>query len=231
MYLDVEARSSQIENGLLIILSKPQCLKVSSYMNASLKRAIDIVVSLVALIVLSPILLFIAFLIRIESRGPALFSQQRWGRGCSTIKVYKFRSMYVDMCDPTGVAQTVENDPRITRVGRWLRRTNIDELPQLINVFLGDMSLVGPRCHAIGMRAAGVLYEELVPEYHLRHSVRPGMTGLAQVRGWRGSTESASAAKARISADLYYIERASWFLDVEIIVATVVKELRSASGS
>nr|WP_137154533.1 sugar transferase [Rhizobium sp. FKL33] len=200
-------------------------------MNAGLKRATDVVVSLFALIVLSPILLFIAFLIRMESSGPALFSQRRWGRGGSTIKVYKFRSMYVDLCDPTGVAQTVDNDPRITRVGRWLRKANLDELPQLINVLLGDMSLVGPRCHAIGMRAAGVLYEELVPEYHLRHSVRPGMTGLAQVRGWRGSTESASASKARIAADLYYIEHASWFFDAEILVATVVNELRCASGS
>lgn len=231
MYLDVEAQGAAVERQSFA------CAEINSFsysrssLQAFAKRCTDIFVSFAALCLLFPFLLAIAVLIRLESRGPSFFTQRRWGRDGRIIRVYKFRSMYVDLCDPTGVNQTVAGDPRITPLGRWLRKTNLDELPQLLNVLLGDMSLVGPRCHAIGMQAGGMLYEDLVPGYHLRHRVRPGMTGLAQVRGWRGATHSAVDAKARIAADLYYIQRMSWFLDVKIMFATILNEVRCASGS
>ncbi len=195
-----------------------------------LKRAIDLAASLSALIVLLPFFAAIALLIRLDSPGPVLFKQTRWGRNCSKIKVYKFRSMRTDLGDATGVAQTVHNDPRVTRIGAILRRTNLDELPQLLNVLKGDMSLVGPRCHAIGMLAAGRLYEELVPEYHYRHVVRPGITGLAQMRGLRGPTDRAAKARARIASDLFYVENFSILLDLRIMIGTLISELRGGNG-
>lgn len=196
----------------------------------ALKRVFDLVISGLALIILAPVLIVIALLIRLESKGSPLFTQRRWGRNCATIKIYKFRSMRNDAGDPTGVLQTVKNDPRITRVGAFLRRTNLDELPQLFNVLRGDMSLVGPRCHAIGMLACGVLYEELVPEYHRRHVVRPGLTGLAQMRGLRGPTDRASKARARIHADLHYCENFTFAFDVMIILGTIRSELTRGQG-
>jgi lipopolysaccharide/colanic/teichoic acid biosynthesis glycosyltransferase len=195
-----------------------------------LKRLIDIAASLSALIILLPFFAAIALLIRMDSPGPVLFKQTRWGRNCTKIKVYKFRSMRTDLGDATGVAQTVQNDPRITRIGGILRRTNLDELPQLLNVLKGDMSLVGPRCHAIGMLAAGMLYEELVPEYHYRHLVRPGITGLAQMRGLRGPTDRAAKARARIASDLHYVENFSVVLDIRIIFGTLISEMRGGNG-
>ncbi|WP_223216124.1 sugar transferase [Agrobacterium pusense] len=196
----------------------------------ALKRTMDIAGASIALVALAPVLLTVAALVKLDSPGPILFSQIRWGMNGRKIRVYKFRSMRTDMCDATGVAQTVKNDPRITRIGAILRRTNIDELPQLINVLKGDMSLVGPRCHAIGMLAAGRLYEELVPHYHLRHRMRPGITGLAQMRGLRGPTDRSDKARARIVSDLYYVENFSVWLDVRIMVGTVISELRGGKG-
>jgi polysaccharide biosynthesis protein PslA len=190
----------------------------------------DLGIALIALVVMTPLLLAIAAMIRVESRGPALFTQIRWGKDGRTIRVYKFRSMYTDKCDLSGVAQTVRNDPRITRVGRAIRRLNLDELPQLLNVLRGDMSLVGPRCHAVGMLAAGIPYEELVPDYHERHVMRPGMTGLAQMRGLRGPTDRASKARARVACDLYYVENFSLWLDLTIIAGTIRSELRGGKG-
>lgn len=196
----------------------------------AIKRGMDIVVSLTALIMLLPLLSAVAMLIRLDSPGPALFTQSRWGKDGRKIRVYKFRSMRTDLGDATGVAQTVMNDPRVTRIGAIIRKTNVDELPQLLNVLKGDMSLVGPRCHAIGMLAAGVPYEELVPDYHRRHVVKPGMTGLAQMRGLRGPTDRARKARARIACDLYYIDNFSLLLDLRIMVGTVLSELRGGKG-
>ena len=195
-----------------------------------LKRSMDIVIASCALVVLLPVFLMIAVMIRLTSPGPALFSQVRWGKDCKKIKVYKFRSMYTDLGDHTGVAQTCVGDSRITPLGAVLRKTNLDELPQLINVLKGDMSLVGPRPHAIGMKAAGMLYEDLVPEYHKRHRVRPGITGLAQMRGLRGPTVLASKSRARAAADLYYVDNYSVALDVSIIVGTLRNEVFGGSG-
>lgn len=194
------------------------------------KRILDVVISLAALILLLPFLLAVALIIRLDSPGPILFTQTRWGKDCGKIRVYKFRSMRTDLCDHTGVQQTVAGDPRVTRIGAIIRRTNIDELPQLFNVLKGDMSLVGPRCHAIGMLAAGRPYEELVPDYHRRHAMRPGMTGLAQMRGLRGPTERPRKARARIACDLHYIDNFSIWMDLRIIVGTVHAELTGGSG-
>lgn len=195
-----------------------------------LKRVIDVGVSLTALIVLAPLLLAVALLIRLDSPGPALFTQIRWGKDCRKIRVYKFRSMRKDLGDSTGVAQTVKNDPRITKIGAIIRKTNIDELPQLLNVLKGDMSLVGPRCHAIGMLAAGIPYENLVYDYHRRHSMKPGMTGLSQMRGLRGPTDRPGKARARIACDLHYVNNFSVLFDIRIIVGTVISELSGGKG-
>ncbi len=196
----------------------------------ALKRAFDIFGAACALIVLFPLLMTIALLIIIDDGGPIFFRQIRWGLKGNKITVYKFRSMRTDLCDPTGVKQTVKGDNRLTRIGAFLRKTNIDELPQLLNVIKGDMSLIGPRCHAINMRAAGMLYEELVPEYHYRHLMRPGITGLAQTRGWRGPTERPLEARARIASDIYYIRNFNLWLDVKILLGTLMSELRGGTG-
>ncbi|MBI1212597.1 MAG: sugar transferase [Alphaproteobacteria bacterium] len=186
-----------------------------------IKRAFDLAVASAALIVLSPVLLLTAIAIILNSRGPVLFKQTRFGRDHLPFTLYKFRSMYVHRQDVSGIAHTVENDPRVTKVGRFIRRWYIDELPQLFNVLKGDMSIVGPRAQVMGMRAVGVDYEELVPNYRARHAVRPGITGLAQVRGYRGEIKNVEQAFGRVDADLEYIRRASLWLDVKILALTV----------
>jgi len=198
--------------------------------SSPLKRGFDITFSLTVLIVLLPVLLLIALAVKLDSPGPVFFKQVRWGRGQKQIRILKFRSMRTDLCDATGIAQTVDRDPRITRLGSFLRKSSLDELPQFINVLKGDMSVVGPRCHAIGMFAAGVPYEQLVFNYHNRHEVRPGITGLAQIRGWRGPTVDPVHARARIAADLHYIENYSFWLDLQIIMATVRNEVCGGTG-
>lgn len=195
-----------------------------------LKRSLDISASAIVLLLLAPFFMLILILIRLESPGSPLFSQLRWGKHGKKIRIYKFRSMRSDVGDPTGVKQTVKNDPRVTRIGAFLRKTNLDEIPQLYNVLRGDMSLVGPRCHAVGMLANGVLYEELVPEYHRRHVMRPGLTGLAQMRGLRGPTDRPSKARARIFADLYYVENFSFAFDLMILLGTLRSEFTRGQG-
>nr|WP_316657001.1 sugar transferase [uncultured Gellertiella sp.] len=190
----------------------------------------DTGLSALALLILAPLLLVIALAIKLDSPGPVLFTQVRWGRGGKKIRVFKFRSMRTDLGDASGVAQTTRGDPRITRIGDFLRRSNFDELPQLFNVLKGDMSLIGPRCHPVGMLAAGRLYEELVPEYHLRHAMRPGITGLAQMRGLRGPTVSAAKARQRIASDIHYVANFSIWLDLKILVGTVRNEVFKGSG-
>jgi len=194
------------------------------------KRGMDILISGSSLIILLPLFLLIAALIKIESKGPVFFTQLRWGMNGKKIKVYKFRSMRSDLGDPSGVQQTVPNDPRITPFGAFLRKSNFDELPQLLNVLKGDMSLVGPRCHVIGMKAAGVQYEELVPAYHDRHKMRPGITGLAQMRGLRGPTVSPSKSKARIACDIHYVNNFSLLLDIKIAFGTLRNEMFKGTG-
>ena len=194
------------------------------------KRAFDVSFALMFLLLMSPALLVIAALVKGTSRGGVLFRQKRHGTGGELFEIWKFRTMYADRGDQRGVKQTQDNDPRITPLGRFLRRTSLDELPQMVNVLRGDMSLIGPRPHVPGMLAAGVVYEELVPTYHQRHVVRPGITGLAQASGYRGGTEDARLARARVEHDLVYIETWSFSLDLKILVKTVWRELSGGTG-
>jgi len=198
--------------------------------NFAAKRMLDIAVSATALLFLLPVFLMVAAAIKWESNGPVFFTQNRWGRGGRLIRIFKFRSMRNDLCDVTGVEQTRRDDPRVTRIGAMLRKTNLDELPQLINILIGDMSLVGPRCHVPGMLAGGVLYEDLVKDYHIRHLVRPGLTGLAQYRGYRGPTDREDLARARFASDIEYIRTFSVWMDVKLLVGTFVKEVRGGTG-
>jgi polysaccharide biosynthesis protein PslA len=195
-----------------------------------LKRGLDITASMLLLMLLMPILVTIAAAVRITSSGPILFRQQRYGLHGNAFEILKFRTMRVNSCDNSGVQQVSTTDRRVTWLGRILRRSSLDELPQLINVLRGDMSLVGPRPHVPGMQAGGQLYEELVPEYFQRLRVLPGITGLAQVNGLRGSTENEALARARIAADLMYIQHWSFSLDLRILAKTALCEFLSGSG-
>lgn len=184
------------------------------------KRAIDILGSITGLILLSPLFLLIALCIKLTDRGPVFFRQQRLGRDGEAFALLKFRSMYADRCDAAGLAQATANDNRITHVGAFIRRTSLDELPQLINVLMGDMSLVGPRPHVPGMLAAGMAYEELTPHYAFRHAMRPGLTGWAQCHGLRGPTTDQIKALRRIGHDFAYVQNFSLWLDLKIIWKT-----------
>jgi exopolysaccharide biosynthesis polyprenyl glycosylphosphotransferase len=194
------------------------------------KRLFDIAVASAVLLFFAPLLIAVAIAIKVTSPGPILFHQYRYGYRNRFFKIYKFRSMRTDAGDVAGVKQTVEGDSRVTRVGKFLRKTSLDEIPQLFNVLKGDMSLVGPRPHVPGMLAANVPYEDLVPYYFQRHSARPGITGLAQVSGCRGSTVEPTRAISRIDYDLDYIEKWSIRMDIMILVRTVRSEFLSGSG-
>ncbi len=184
------------------------------------KRLMDLAVSSVALLALSPLMVIVAVLIKLEDGGSALFRQRRMGRGNRFFWIYKFRSMREDRSDADGGRLTARNDDRTTRIGRFIRRTSIDELPQLFNVWRGDMSLVGPRPHALGALAGERLYWEVDGRYWSRHVLRPGLTGLAQVRGFRGTTEVEQHLTDRLQADLEYISNWSIWLDVKILLKT-----------
>jgi Undecaprenyl-phosphate glucose phosphotransferase len=184
------------------------------------KGAIDRMISALAVLFLSPLLLLVALAIRIDSRGPVLFRQPRQGLGDSLFQVYKFRTMRADLTDAIGRQQTQRDDPRITRLGAWLRRTSIDELPQLLNVLRGEMSLVGPRPHTPHMLIGDKQIFDLVDEYSFRHRVKPGITGLAQVNGYRGAIDTPEHLRARIDYDLYYIDHWSLWLDIKILFRT-----------
>jgi Undecaprenyl-phosphate glucose phosphotransferase len=187
------------------------------------KEVLDRGLAVIALVLLSPILLLTCLAIRLESKGPILFRQKRFGFNNNEISVLKFRSMYIDRQDTSGAERTQKNDPRVTRVGRFIRRTSIDELPQLFNVLKGDMSLVGPRPHATMMRVGDKYYFDAVKGYTARHRVKPGITGLAQVRGLRGEIATTERARKRVEYDVYYIENWSPLLDIRIMIETVLK--------
>lgn len=184
------------------------------------KWLFDKIVGTLALILLAPVMAAVAVAIKHDSPGPVLFRQKRYGFNNELIEVYKFRSMYADRCDADAGKLVTRGDDRVTPVGRFIRATSLDELPQLFNVVKGDLSLVGPRPHAVQAKAGTKLYDEVVDDYYARHRVKPGITGWAQINGWRGETDTDEKIQQRVLHDLYYIENWSVFLDAYILVKT-----------
>ena len=184
------------------------------------KWLFDKIIASVAAILLAPVMALVALAIKIESKGPVLFRQKRYGFNNELIKVFKFRSMYIDQCDHEALRLVTRNDTRVTRVGRFIRKTSLDELPQLFNVILGDMSLVGPRPHAMQTKVDTQLLDQVVDRYYARHKVKPGITGWAQINGWRGETDTEEKIQKRVDFDLYYIENWSVFFDLYILLKT-----------
>lgn len=191
-----------------------------SFRDRIIKRIFDVLVSALAIILLSPVLLATAIAVKASSPGPVFFRQSRLGRDARPFRIFKFRSMRNDMADLSADQLTQRHDPRVTRVGAFIRRTSIDELPQLFNVLLGDMSMVGPRPHAAGAKAADSLYWEVDQRYWARHCIKPGITGLAQIRGHRGNTEAHEDLILRLQSDLEYVTDWSVWRDIKIMVAT-----------
>jgi polysaccharide biosynthesis protein PslA len=199
-------------------------------LNLVAKKLFDVSFALAALLALAPLLLLVAIAIKLSDGGPVFFRQERVGKGGKLFRIFKFRSMYVDRCDDTGVAQTTATDDRVMPVGNFIRRTSIDELPQLLNVLRGEMSMVGPRPHVSGQLAGGQPYADVVPYYDARHMMLPGLTGWAQANGFRGSTADIKAAQGRVDHDIAYIQNFSFALDVKIIVKTIAREFITGSG-
>ena len=202
--------------AFLVVSSGPLGLR-----SRLIKRVMDLSIGILALILLSPVMLIAALAIKIEDGGPVFFVQPRIGHGNRIFRMLKFRSMRVDQLDPKGNRSTARQDVRVTRVGRLIRATSVDELPQLFNVLLSEMSLVGPRPHALGSLASDKLFWEIDGEYWQRHALKPGMTGLAQVRGHRGATDTEEHLTNRLQSDLEYIRDWSPWLDLKILISTL----------
>lgn len=186
-----------------------------------IKRVFDVAASSAALLLASPVLIATAIAVKLSSPGPVFFRQARLGRDARPFRIYKFRSMRMEASDHRADRLTERDDPRVTRVGAFIRRTSIDELPQLFNVLAGDMSMVGPRPHAPGAKAADALYWEVDRRYWARHCIKPGITGLAQIRGYRGSTDAHEDLILRLRSDLEYVTGWSIWRDIRILVSTV----------
>ena len=184
------------------------------------KRSFDVIFSLGAIALLWPVMIAAAIAVKATSKGPVFFMQKRHGFNNEVIDIYKFRSMYTEMSDPTAKLAVTKNDPRVTPVGRFIRKTSIDELPQLFNVLKGDISLVGPRPHAVLAQTRDRLFVEVVDGYFARHRVKPGVTGWAQINGWRGEIDNDEKIKQRTAFDLYYIENWSLLFDLKILLMT-----------
>ncbi|WEK48330.1 MAG: exopolysaccharide biosynthesis polyprenyl glycosylphosphotransferase [Candidatus Andeanibacterium colombiense] len=184
------------------------------------KAIFDYCVALVAVILASPLMLLLALAVKLESKGPALFKQERIGLGNRRFQIWKFRTMRVEQTDHTGAVSARRDDDRVTKVGRFLRRTSLDELPQFFNVLAGQMSIIGPRPHAVGSRAEELLFWDIDQRYWHRHSVKPGITGLAQIRGFRGATVKRNDLEQRLYADLEYAANWSLLSDIRILMQT-----------
>ncbi len=210
-------RVAEISDVPMLVVSEPPLQGWAP----AYKRAEDLVLASVALLLLAPLMALVAVLIKLDSRGPVLFRQRRYGYNQQLIEVYKFRSMYHDQRDMDAAEQTRAGDPRVTRIGRFIRKSSIDELPQLFNVLAGSMSMVGPRPHATATKAANIPFEEAVADYVARHKVKPGITGLAQVHGYRGETDTVEKIQKRVEYDLAYIENWSLGLDLFILLRTL----------
>ncbi len=193
-----------------------------------LKRGLDIIIALGALMFWAIPMLLAAIAIKLESPGPVLFRQRRIGLNNRSFELWKLRTMYRHKPERGRLRQTTRRDPRVTRVGAFLRHRSLDEVPQLVQVLLGDMSLVGPRPHAPGTCAGGIPFELISDRYRLRHQVRPGMTGLAQVRGWRGETDTPDKLMRRLESDMEYIETWSVWLDLKVLARSTASGTRHA---
>ncbi|NHO32319.1 exopolysaccharide biosynthesis polyprenyl glycosylphosphotransferase [Acetobacter sp. LMG 1637] len=191
------------------------------------KSIIDFILALIGVVFLAPAFILVGLAIKLDSSGPVFFRQPRLGKNGREFLVYKFRSMHAHMSDSMADRQTSRGDPRVTRVGRWLRKLSIDEIPQLFNVIQGNMSLVGPRPHAPHTRAGGKLLDDALAEYVLRYHVKPGITGWAQVNGARGELVTVEDLRRRVNYDLEYIRRWSIFFDFKIMFLTIVREVFS----
>ncbi len=194
--------------------------KPMSDWDIALKSLFDRVVAATLIVLASPLLLALAIGVKLSSPGPVFFVQTRYGFNNEKFGVFKFRSMYSDRCDAHADRLVTRGDPRVTRFGAFIRRTSLDELPQLFNVLRGDLSLVGPRPHALKGKAAGMIYEQVVEGYFARHRVRPGITGWAQINGWRGETDTVEKIEQRVAHDLHYIENWSLWMDIKILAST-----------
>ncbi len=194
-----------------------------------IKRCEDLVLASIALVLFAPLMALVALAIRLDSKGPVLFRQKRYGYNNRLIWVFKFRSMYTERTDANAERQTTRDDDRITRVGRFIRKTSIDELPQLFNVLAGSMSMVGPRPHATATKAAGIPFEEAVSEYSSRHRVKPGITGWAQINGYRGETDTLHKIKKRVEYDLEYI--AKWSVLMNAVAPLIPCIVSGGSGT
>ena len=192
-----------------------------SFINRIKKRGFDLAVTIPLLIVLFPLLAVVAIAIKLDSPGPVLFRQKRVGQANRIFSIYKFRSMRTHQSDENGDASTQPDDSRVTRVGRFIRRTSIDELPQLLNVLRSEMSVVGPRPHALGSLAGDKLFWEINQHYWLRHALKPGITGLAQIRGFRGATHQQEDLEMRLQSDLEYLQGWRMWRDVTILFGTI----------
>ena len=186
----------------------------------AIKNLEDRVLGALILVLASPVMALVALAVRLDSKGPILFKQRRFGFNNELIEVFKFRSMYTEQSDATAAKLVTRDDPRVTRVGRIIRKTSLDELPQLINVLKGEMSLVGPRPHATQAKADADLYQSVVTGYYARHRMKPGVTGWAQVNGWRGETDSHEKIQRRVELDLVYIDEWSLAFDLYILALT-----------
>lgn len=195
--------------------------------DAVAKRAFDLFFSALAIFLLWPIMLIVAMAVKTTSSGPILFVQKRHGFNNEVINVLKFRSMYTNLNDPTGKKQVTKNDPRVTPVGRFIRKSSLDELPQFFNVLRGDLSLVGPRPHAVQAQTGNRKYVDVVEGYFARHRVKPGVTGWAQINGLRGELDSDEKIRARTSYDLDYIENWSVLFDLKILFLTPIRLLNT----
>ncbi len=196
-----------------------------------MKWLFDKIVGGLLLLAALPVMAAVAIAIKLDSRGPVLFKQKRYGFNNDLIEVYKFRSMHVDQCDAAANKLVTRDDARVTRVGRFIRKTSLDELPQLFNVvFKGNLSLVGPRPHAVNAKAEARLYDEAVDGYFARHRVKPGVTGWAQINGWRGETDTQEKIQKRVEYDLYYIENWSVLFDLYIVLMTPFALIKSENA-
>jgi Undecaprenyl-phosphate glucose phosphotransferase len=196
----------------------------------AVKAVEDRVLAGLALVLLSPVMLGVAIAVKLTSKGPVFFKQTRYGFNNEAIGVYKFRSMYVDQCDAAASKLVTKGDPRVTPVGRVIRKTSLDELPQLFNVLKGELSMVGPRPHALQAKADGQIYDEVVEGYFARHRVKPGITGWAQINGWRGETDTVDKIERRVEYDLQYIDNWSVFFDLYILAMTPASLLNTKNA-